>query len=238
MVVDELPSPPKVRKDSPPPLDGLAAIVRPKEWPSRSDHGWQEQDEMGHRRHQDHYGKKAKSAGFAARSVYKLEEIQKRFQIIPRNGRVLDLGCSPGSWSNYVKRVGGADTHLVGIDLTEVPGFLGRQFVDSVFDVSLEALREALGGAADFVMSDMAPATTGNRFTDHVRQIELAEQARVLASELLSPGGNFIVKVFEGEDAQGLVERIRQDYTKTKRVKPKAVRKESVEFFVLGMGRK
>ena len=193
---------------------------------------------MGHRRHQDHYGKKAKSAGFAARSVYKLEEIQKRFQIIPRNGRVLDLGCSPGSWSNYVKRVGGADTHLVGIDLTEVPGFLGRQFVDSVFDVSLEALREALGGAADFVMSDMAPATTGNRFTDHVRQIELAEQARVLASELLSPGGNFIVKVFEGEDAQGLVERIRQDYTKTKRVKPKAVRKESVEFFVLGMGRK
>ena len=191
---------------------------------------------LGHRRHQDHYGRRAKSDGFAARSVYKLEEVQKRFSVIPRNGRVLDLGCSPGSWSNYVKQIGGADTHLVGIDLTEVPGYLGQQFVDSVFEVSVDLLRDALGGGADFVMSDMAPATTGNRFTDHVRQVELAEAARVLASALLEPGGNFIVKVFEGEDAQALVDRIRQDFTKTKRVKPKAVRKESVEFFVVGIG--
>ena len=193
---------------------------------------------MGHRRHQDHYGRRAKSDGFAARSVYKLEEIQKRFQVVPRNGVVLDLGCSPGSWSSYVKRVGGPDTRMVGIDLTEVSGYLGHQFVDSVFDVSEDALRQALGGGADFVMSDMAPATSGNRFTDHVRQIELAEQARVLAAKLLRPGGNFVVKVFEGEDAADLVARIRADYGKTKRVKPKAVRKESVEFFVVGIGRR
>ena len=193
---------------------------------------------VGHRRQQDHYGRKAKSDGYAARSVYKLEEIQKRFQVIPKNGAVLDLGCSPGSWSNYVKRVGGADTTMVGIDLTEVSGYLGRQFVDSVFDVPEEDLREALGGGADLVISDMAPATSGNRFTDHVRQIELAEQARVLAARLLRPGGNFVVKVFEGEDASDLVARIRADYGKTKRVKPKAVRKESVEFFVVGLGRR
>ena len=193
---------------------------------------------VGHRRQQDHYGRKAKSDGYAARSVYKLEEIQKRFQVIPKNGAVLDLGCSPGSWSNYVKRVGGADTTMVGIDLTEVSGYLGRQFVDSVFDVPEEELRAALGGGADLVISDMAPATSGNRFTDHVRQIELAEQARVLASRLLRPGGNFVVKVFEGEDASDLVARIRADYGKTKRVKPKAVRKESVEFFVVGLGRR
>ncbi len=193
---------------------------------------------MGHRRNQDHYGRKAKADGYAARSVYKLEEVHKRFNVIPRNGRVLDLGCSPGSWSNYVKQVGGADTHLVGIDLTEVGGYRGQQFIESVFDVPIDSLREALGGGADLVMSDMAQATTGNRFTDHVRQIELAEQARVLAAALLVPGGNFVVKVFEGEDARALVERIRGDYTKTKRVKPKAVRKESVEFFVVGIGRK
>ena len=192
---------------------------------------------VGNRRQQDHYGRRAKSDGYAARSVYKLEEIQKRFKIVPRNGVVLDLGCSPGSWSSYVKRVGGADTKMVGIDLTEVGGYLGQQFVGSVFDVPEEELLEALGGGADFVMSDMAPATSGNRFTDHVRQIELAEQARVLASRLLRPGGNFVVKVFEGEDAADLVTRIRADYGKTKRVKPKAVRKESVEFFVVGMGR-
>ena len=193
---------------------------------------------VGHRRQQDHYGRRAKSDGYAARSVYKLEEIQKRFQVIPKNGAVLDLGCSPGSWSNYVKRVGGADTTMVGIDLTEVSGYLGRQFVDSVFDVPEEELRAALGGGADLVISDMAPATSGNRFTDHVRQIELAEQARVLAARLLRPGGHFVVKVFEGEDASDLVARIRADYGKTKRVKPKAVRKESVEFFVVGLGRR
>ena len=99
---------------------------------------------MGHRRHQDHYGRRAKSDGYAARSVYKLEEVNKRFGVIPRNGRVLDLGCSPGSWSDFVKQVGGADTRLVGIDLTEVGGYRGTQFVDSVFEVSIPEIREAL----------------------------------------------------------------------------------------------
>jgi 23S rRNA (uridine2552-2'-O)-methyltransferase len=192
---------------------------------------------MGHRRHQDHFGKRAKADGFAARSVYKLEEIQKRFTVIPRNGRVVDLGCSPGSWTSYVKRVGGADTQAVGIDLDEVGGYLGHQLVGSVFDISPEEILEALGGPADLVMSDMAPKTSGNRFTDHVRQIELAEQARLLASVLLTPGGNFIAKVFEGEEAPDFVARVRGDYGKTKRVKPKATRKESVEFFVVAMGR-
>ena len=193
---------------------------------------------MGHRRHQDHFGRKAKADGFAARSVYKLEEIQKRFNVIPRRGRILDLGCSPGSWTSYIKRIGGAATTTVGIDLDEVPGYLGHQFVGSVFDVTEPEILEALGGPADLVVSDMAPKTSGNRFTDHVRQMELAEQARVLASVLLAPGGNFVVKVFDGEEASDFVSRIREDYTKTKRVKPKATRKESVEFFVVGIGRK
>ena len=193
---------------------------------------------MGHRRHQDHFGKKAKADGFAARSVYKLEEIQKRFSVIPRNGRVLDLGCSPGSWTNYVKRIGGADTRAVGIDLDEVPGYRGHQFVGSVFDVLDADILEALGGSADLVMSDMAPRTSGNRFTDHVRQMELAEQAHVLAMRFLAPGGNFIAKVFEGEEAPDFVSRVRLNFDKTKRVKPKATRKESVEFFVVAMGRK
>jgi 23S rRNA (uridine2552-2'-O)-methyltransferase len=136
-----------------------------------------------------------------------------------------------------VKQVGGADTRTVGIDLDEVGGYLGHQFVGSVFDISAEDILEVLGGPADLVMSDMAPNTSGNRFTDHVRQIELAEQARVLAQALLAPGGNFIAKVFEGEEAPDFVARVRADYGKTKRVKPKATRKESVEFFVVALGR-
>ena len=167
-----------------------------------------------------------------------MEEIQKRFSVIPRKGRILDLGCSPGSWTSYIKRIGGASTVTVGIDLDEVPGYLGHQFVGSVFDVPETDILEALGGAADLVVSDMAPRTSGNRFTDHVRQMELAEQARVLAASLLAPGGNFVVKVFDGEEAPDFVARVRNDYQKTKRVKPKATRKESVEFFLVAMGRK
>lgn len=193
---------------------------------------------MGHKRNQDHYGRQAKSDGHAARSIYKLEQIEQRFKVLPRNGRVLDLGCSPGSWSQFARSAGGADTRCVGIDLTEVNGYPGTQFIDSVFDVELDAIREALGGSADLVMSDMAPSTTGNRFTDHVRQIELAERARELAVALLKPGGNFVVKVFDGEDAPALIARIREHFTTTKRVKPKATRKESVEFFVVGLGKK
>tara|TARA_B100000575_G_C22902587_1_gene524583 strand:+ start:204 stop:788 length:585 start_codon:yes stop_codon:yes gene_type:complete len=193
---------------------------------------------VGHKRNQDHYGRRAKADGHAARSVYKLEEIQQRFKLLPKNGRIVDLGCSPGSWSHFAKRDGGPDTVCVGVDLSEVSGYPGTQVVDSVFDVSPDALRAALGGDADLVMSDMAPATTGNRFTDHVRQIELAEQARVLARSLLKSGGHFVVKVFDGEDAPALIQRIRADYRQTKRVKPRATRKESVEFFIVALGRK
>ena len=193
---------------------------------------------LGHKRNQDHYARRAKSDGHAARSIYKLEEIEKRFKILPRNGRVLDLGCSPGSWSQLARSAGGGDTRCVGIDLTEVSGYPGTQFVESVFDVDVTAIREALGGGADLVMSDMAPSTTGNRFTDHVRQVELAERAREIAAAVLVPGGHFVVKVFDGEDAPELIGRIREDYGSTKRVKPKATRKESVEFFVVGLERK
>jgi 23S rRNA (uridine2552-2'-O)-methyltransferase len=108
----------------------------------------------------------------------------------------------------------------------------------SVFDVDAERILEALGGPADLVLSDMAPSTTGSRFTDHVRQIELAEAGRALAAQVLRPGGNFVVKVFDGEDAPAFVLRMRRDYDKARRVKPEATRKKSVEFFMVGLGRK
>jgi len=192
---------------------------------------------MAHGRRPDHWSRKARSDGYSARSAFKLEEIQRRFKLIPRGGRVLDLGCAPGSWTEFILRTGGPDGHVVGVDLSEVPGYRGVHIQASVFDVSAAALLDALGGPADLVVSDMAPKTTGSRFTDHVRQIELAERARVLAAEVLRPGGCFVTKVFEGEDAPDFVSRVRLDYDKTRRVKPEATRKESVEFFVVGTGR-
>ena len=144
----------------------------------------------------DRFTKAAREAGFPARSVFKLEEIQRRTRLIKQGNRVLDLGCYPGSWSRFSWQHIGRRGALVGVDL-EVPEGLSGTFLErSALEVSAEELLEALGGPADVVLSDMAPLTTGDRFGDHVRQVALAQVALDLGLEVLRPGGNFCVKVF------------------------------------------
>ncbi len=186
----------------------------------------------------DHFSRRAQREGYAARSVYKLQEMQKKWKLLQAGLRVLDLGCAPGSWSRYAYEQIGFSGVLVGIDIQEVAGYPGVFLQQSIEDVNLDHMRELLGGDADLVISDMAPSTTGNRFTDHVRQIALIESGRHLALQLLKPGGSFVAKVFEGQDAQGFVESLRGEFSSVKRFKPKATRGRSVEFFVAGMGRK
>ena len=190
---------------------------------------------MGTKRRQDHYGKKAKAAGYAARSVYKLSEIDRRMQILRRGNSVVDLGCFPGSWSRYVlERIGKG--RLVGVDL-RLPEVTGGIFVEgSCFEVTPQALIEALGGPADVLLSDMAPSTTGDRFGDHIRQLELARRALELASAVLRPGGNFVAKVFEGAESADFQKEAVVHFEKVRRVRPDAVRKESREWFLVGLG--
>jgi 23S rRNA (uridine2552-2'-O)-methyltransferase len=182
----------------------------------------------------DHFTKKAKKEGFAARSVYKLEEIQRRFHLIKPGMRVLDLGCYPGSWSKYLIQKVGRSGQVVGVDLS-APAFGGAVWIEqSVFDVTPEEMLTALGGQADMVVSDMAPGTTGNRLGDHVLQIELADCAWNLAQKVLRPGGAFVAKVFDGEDANGFCARVKEGCGKTKRLKTEATRRQSREFFLVG----
>lgn len=187
---------------------------------------------MSDRSRPDHWTRKAKDEGFPARSVYKLEEIDRAHRVVPRGGRVLDLGCTPGSWSRYVART----ARVVGVDINPSDAYPGTFVLGSVLDLDPEVVRAALGGPADAVISDMAPPTTGDRFGDHVRQVELARVALGWAVALLKPGGAFVVKVFEGEDAPGFVTDVRARFTTVKRMKPAAVRSESVEFYVIGLG--
>ena len=190
------------------------------------------------RKRPDHWTRKAKKEGFGARSVYKLEELDKRFGVVPKGfGRALDLGCAPGSWSRFLRQRMGRKATLVGVDLQPVDGYPGQFIHGSALDIPAEGLLEALGGAPDLVVSDMAPNTTGSRFTDHIRQLELAEMAKARALELLKPGGGFIAKVFDGQDAHAYVQGLRPHFEKVKRVKPEATRKESVEFFVVCLSR-
>jgi 23S rRNA (uridine2552-2'-O)-methyltransferase len=184
----------------------------------------------------DRFTRQAKEEGYAARSVYKLQEIDQRLRILRPGQRVLDLGCAPGSWAKYaIQRIGGRG-RLVGVDLTEVslPG--GVFLVRSVLEVPADELRDLLGGPADVVLSDMAPLTTGNALGDHVAQLELATAAFELARALLAPGGSFVCKVFDGEDAHAFVMGLRPSFREVKRVRPEAVRQVSREFFVVGTG--
>ncbi len=189
---------------------------------------------MSDRRRPDHYSRKAQDEGFAARSVYKLQEIDEKARLLPRGGgRVLDLGCCPGSWSAYARQVGGPQLSLVGVDVSPTPRYAGVFLQGSIYDIDPQQLIEKLGGPADLVMSDMAPNTSGHRFTDHTRQIALVDQALVVAVAVLRVGGSFVAKVFEGEEAKGLEERVKAHFAEVKRVKPKATRSESVELFLV-----
>lgn len=186
----------------------------------------------------DHFSRRAQKEGYAARSVYKLQEMQQKWKFLKPGQRVVDLGCAPGSWSRFAQEQIGFGGVLVGIDIQEVAGYPGQFLQQSIEDTEVDPMRQLLGGDADVVISDMAPSTTGNRFTDHVRQIALIESGLHLALQLLRPGGSFVAKVFEGQDAQAFVQSLRSEFGSVKRFKPKATRGRSVEFFVAGMDRK
>ena len=189
------------------------------------------------RKRPDAWTMKAKEAGYSARSVYKLEEIDRRFQILKGSKRVIDLGCAPGSWSEFVRKKR-PKVDLVGIDIQKLQKYPGRFLHQSIRDTDPTEFFELLGGTADVVLSDMAPNTTGNRFGDHVQQVQLAHLALETALVTLRQGGTFVVKVFDGEDAPAFVKLFSQHFSKVKRVKPEAVRNESVEFFIVAREKK
>ena len=184
----------------------------------------------------DHWTRKAKAEGYAARSVYKLDEICEQIPVISRGSRVVDLGCTPGSWGRYAAQLAGPGGRLVGVDLNPPEGYPGIYLPGSVEDITAEALRAALDGPADALLSDMAPLTTGDKMGDHLRQIALAEQALALALGVLRPGGAFVVKVFDGSDAPAFSRSVAAHFEKVARKKPKATRPGSVEFFLVATG--
>ena len=188
------------------------------------------------RKRPDNWTRRAKAEGYAARSVYKLEEIQRRFRVLNKMKKIVDLGCAPGSWSTYIRKQR-PQARLVGIDLQLVERYPGTFIQGSILETPASTFIESLEGYADLIVSDMAPNTTGNRFTDHVWQIELAEMALLRSHSLLRQGGRFVVKVFDGEDAHAYVLRLREHFQTVKRVKPAATRNESVEFFVVAQNK-
>jgi len=187
----------------------------------------------------DVFHRRAKQQGFVARSVFKLEEIDQKHHLLRRGGRVLDLGCKPGSWLQYAGTIVGPDGALVGIDRTPldkpVPG--ARLLVGDVFAVTPEELRGELDGF-DVVLSDMAPDTSGVRSLDQARSEGLFERALEIAELTLAKGGHFVGKLFQGPDWQRLLKRAREGFGEVRTVKPAGSRKESIEQYVVAKNRR
>lgn len=185
--------------------------------------------------YRDHYFLKAKRENYPARSVYKLQELDAKFKLIKAGIKILDLGAAPGSWTLWAAQKTGSQGHVLACDLHSIDIDLPPQVTfcqENVFELSNAfAAKLHSFGPFDLILSDMAPRTTGNKFTDQVRSFELATQAFELAAQNLKIGGNFVVKIFMGAEAQDLLQTLRKVFTQVKPFKPKSSRAESKETF-------
>lgn len=185
----------------------------------------------------DPYVKRAKAEGYRSRAAYKLIELDEKFRFLKGAKRVVDLGIAPGGWTQVVRRkLPGAA--VVGIDLLPVDPIEGATILQMDFldDVAPERLTQALGGAPDLVLSDMAANTVGHPQTDALRTMGLVEAAFAFACDTLEPGGTFVAKVFAGGADSTLVAEMKRAFSTVKHAKPPASRKGSVEWYVVAQG--
>ncbi|MGH2541183.1 MAG: RlmE family RNA methyltransferase [Ardenticatenaceae bacterium] len=184
----------------------------------------------------DRFFRKAKEEGYRARSAYKLAGINRKFRVIRPGYRVLDIGAAPGSWSQLAREIVGEEGHVVAVDLQTMQPLAGVASIQGDIRESkvLERIREAIGGQSfDVVISDIAPKTTGVAITDHARSVELSLWALAVALRLLRNGGNFVTKVFMGEDFDDLLALTRRFFRRATTFDPEATRKESKETFIV-----
>lgn len=189
----------------------------------------------------DAYHQRAKREGYRSRAAYKLEELQHRTQVLERGAKVFDLGCWPGGWLQVASATVGRKGRIVGVDLTELDPPLELPNVeflcaDLTAPETAGRLLALLDGQADVVISDAAPNLTGVRVTDRAHEEALLETIEALLPQLLRPGGDFLVKLLEGPEAQVIEKRLRRRFAKARSLKPKATRKGSTERYLVGHG--
>jgi 23S rRNA (uridine2552-2'-O)-methyltransferase len=193
-----------------------------------------------HQRWADHYSEQAKKERYPARSVYKLKQAQRKFRLIRKDDQVLDLGCSPGSWLLYAAELTGKRGKVLGIDLKPVTIKIPSQAETLKADIlTIDRAwieNEDLANRFNVVLSDMAPATTGNKMIDAERSYQLCQAALNIAQMALRPDGSFICKIFQGEEFKKFSDSVRSRFKNHKIFKPQSSRKESKEIFILGMG--
>ena len=185
----------------------------------------------------DPYVRRAKAENYRSRAAFKLIELDERFGLLKGAKAVVDLGIAPGGWSQVVRRKV-PQGRVVGIDLLPTDPIDGVTILQMDFmdETAPDRLKEALGGEADLVLSDMAANTVGHQQTDHLRTMALVEAGLLFAMEVLRPGGAYVAKVLAGGADNQLVAEMKRHFTAVKHAKPPASRKDSSEWYVIAQG--
>ncbi|MDR3438405.1 MAG: RlmE family RNA methyltransferase [Telmatospirillum sp.] len=184
----------------------------------------------------------ARRLGYRSRAAFKLMQLDDRFHFLRPGKRVVDLGAAPGGWTQVaverVKALDGRGGKVVGMDILEWAPIAGAIVLthDFLDDAAPGILKDAMGGPADVVLSDMAAPTTGHPPTDHARIVHLCEIALDFAQEVLAPGGCFVAKVFKGGTERSLLDLLKKSFAQVRHAKPPASRQESAETYVVAMG--
>ena len=202
---------------------------------SKSSHRWLKEH------FSDPYVKKAQAEGLRSRAAYKLEELVERDRLLKPGMVVVDLGAAPGGWSQWVRQAMGDSGRVVALDILEMPGLAGVEFLHGDFreDEVLSALEALLDGqAVDLVLSDMAPNMSGVDAVDQPRAMHLAELAMDFADRHLRPEGSFLIKLFQGAGFDEYVRELRKRYARVAIRKPAASRKRSPEVYALAQGKR
>jgi 23S rRNA (uridine2552-2'-O)-methyltransferase len=184
----------------------------------------------------EHFYKEAKRVGYRARSAFKLQQIQQRFQIIPKSAVVVDLGAAPGGWSQIASDLVGEEGTVIAADLSPIKPLNNVHCIqgDVTQPETITRLKQLMDTKkADVVLSDMSPDISGNYSVDQARSAYLCECALSVATQLLEPGGNFVCKIFEGEDTKGFLEKVKRHFTSVRTFAPEATRKSSSEVYII-----
>lgn len=193
-------------------------------------------------RKKDYYYRKAKEEKFRSRAAYKLLQAVKKYGFIKKGYIVVDLGAAPGGWIQASRKIVGEDGFILGVDIVPIEPFEEENILTIVADITdpktIENIKNLLPKPADTVISDVSPKISGIWEIDHARQIDLALNSMKIACEVLRPNGNFFVKVFEGDMLRDFVNKLKENFSMVRLVKPKASRAKSSEIYVLAMGLK
>lgn len=190
---------------------------------------------------QDSYYKRAKIEGYRSRAAYKLMEIHKRFRLFRLGYIVLDLGAAPGGWSQVATKLVGKTGMVIGIDLSPIKPLINENTIfikgDMTDNSVIEQIKKITNNAPiNIVLSDAAPNISGNYSVDQAKSIYLAENAIYIAEQVLAKNGKLVVKVFEGQDFQNFIKRVKEKFRKYRIFSPKASRARSSEVYIIGEG--